>query len=74
MNIEPPPRDSGPEPLFRVVYIIDVNAVDPLGAANKAYEIMVDPNSLAPVLQVLDHSGKLTVIDLSDDTTPAPAA
>ena len=27
-RIEPPPKDSGEEPLFRVVYAIDVNAPD----------------------------------------------
>jgi len=28
-RIEPPPGDNGPEPLFRVVYVIDVNAKQP---------------------------------------------
>jgi len=74
MNIKPPPRESGSEPLFRVVYVIDVNAVDALEAAKFAYQIMSDPTSMAPVLQVLDHSGKLKVMDLSDGAAPPPTA
>jgi hypothetical protein len=29
LTIEPPPRETGPEQLFRVVYVIDVNAMNP---------------------------------------------
>ena len=28
LQIEPPPREKGPEPLYRVVYVIDVNAAN----------------------------------------------
>jgi hypothetical protein len=65
MHIESPQREAGKEPLFRVVYVIDVNAADAREAANYAREMMSDPASMAPVLQVLDHAGKMTVIDLS---------
>ena len=37
-RVAPPPRDSGPEPLFRIVYVIDVNASN----ARKAAEYLAD--------------------------------
>ena len=64
--IKPPPEEAGDEPLFRVVYTIDWNAADPLAAAEDVYRIMTDPDSLPPVLDVMDHSGRVTRIDLSD--------
>lgn len=60
--IEPPPKEKG---LYRVVYVIDVNADSPLDAAKKTERIMTDPDSLAPVLEVVDQGGKVTKIDLS---------
>jgi len=60
--IEPPPKEKG---LYRVVYVIDVNADNPLDAARKTERIMTDPDSLAPVLEVVDQGGKVTKIDLS---------
>jgi len=60
--VEPPPREKD---LYRVVYVIDVGADSPLDAAKKTHEIMTDPDSLAPVLEVVDQSGKITKIDLS---------
>ncbi len=60
--IEPPPKEKG---LYRVVYVIDIGAKSPLDAAKKTYEIMTDPDSLAPVLEVINQSGKITKIDLS---------
>jgi hypothetical protein len=68
--IEPPPKDSGKEPLYRVVYVIDVNAVDPLDAARQTHRIMADPGSMAPVLEVMDHRGHVVRIDLSDEEPP----
>jgi len=64
-QIEPPPKDKGSEPLFRVVYVIDVNALNALEAAKLTHQIMADPDSLAPVLEVIDQGGKVTKIDLS---------
>ena len=64
-RINPPPKDVGEEPLFRVVYEIDVNAANPKEAAKKTHEIMTALDSLAPVLEVISDSGKITRIDLS---------
>ena len=60
--IEPPPKEKD---LYRVVYVIDVNANSPLDAAKMTERIMTDPDSLAPVLEVVDQGGKVTKIDLS---------
>jgi hypothetical protein len=60
--IEPPPKEKG---LYRVIYVIDVNADSPLDAAKMTERIMTDPDSLAPVLEVVDQGGKITKIDLS---------
>lgn len=67
LHIGPPQRENGQEPLFRVVYIIDVNAADPLDAARYAHRIMTDPNSMAPALHVIDHAGRVRLIDLSEE-------
>lgn len=69
LKIEPPPKERGNEPLFRVVYMIDVNAVDVREAAEYTHRIMTDPNSLRPVLQVIDSKGVCTEVDLSADST-----
>jgi hypothetical protein len=66
-RIEPPPKDRGSEPLFRIVYVIDVNAPSVLEAAKLTYQIMTDPESLLPVLDVIDGCGKVVNIDLSKD-------
>jgi hypothetical protein len=60
--IEPPPKEKG---LYRVVYVIDVSADSPLDAAKKTHQIMTDPDSLAPVLEVVDQNGKVAKFDLS---------
>jgi len=67
LKIDPPPEEIGDEPLFRVVYMIDVNSGDVREAARYTHRIMTDPSSLPPVLQVIDSSGKSTEIDLSED-------
>jgi len=64
--IQPPPEDRGLQRLYRVVYIIDVNAKNPTEAAEYTHQIMSDPESMPPVLQVIDHTGKCTTIDLSE--------
>ena len=65
-NIQPPPKENGDEPLFRVIYVIDVNAADALEAARLTHQIMTDSNSLPPVLEVMDHKGQVKKIDLSE--------
>ena len=60
--IDPPPKEKD---LYRVVYVIDISADSSLDAAKKTHEIMTDPDSLAPVLEVVDQSGKVTKLDLS---------
>ncbi len=65
--IEPPPKETGPEQLYRVVYVIDINARNPCQAAERAHEIMKDPQSMRPVLEIIDSSGRQTRVDLSDE-------
>ncbi|MFC1605162.1 hypothetical protein ACFL5F_09075 [Planctomycetota bacterium] len=67
LKIDPPPKEKGDEPLYRVVYIIDVNAGDVHEAAEYTHRIMTDPDSLRPVLHVIDSKGSSTEIDLSKD-------
>ncbi len=65
-RIAPPPNDSGDEPLFRVVYAIDVNASDEQKAAESAWQMMRAKDALDPVLMVLDSKGKQVELDLSE--------
>jgi hypothetical protein len=65
LHIDPPPSETGPEPLFRVIYVIDLNAADPKAAAQETHKIFLDPESIPPVLHVLDTQGHETTIDLS---------
>ncbi len=65
LTIEPPPKEIGPEPLYRVVYAIDIGARNPREAAERAHEIMMDPASLPPVLHIMDSGGGEEVIDLA---------
>jgi len=67
LKIDPPPKEQGDEPLFRIVYVIDVNAGDVHEAAEYTRRIMTDSDSLRPVLHVLDSKGECTTVDLSDD-------
>jgi hypothetical protein len=67
LKIDPPPDEKGDEPLFRVVYVIDVNAGDVREAAEYTHRIMTDPESLPPVLQIIDSKGICTQVDLSAD-------
>ncbi|MFA6175045.1 MAG: hypothetical protein WC765_00530 [Phycisphaerae bacterium] len=66
-QIEPPPRDKGSEPLFRVIYVIDVNASNALEAARLTHQIMTDPDSMLPVLEVIDWKGRVVTVDLSKE-------
>jgi hypothetical protein len=65
-HINPPPKESGKKPLFRVVYTIDVSASDVKQAAENAFQMICSKDSFAPILVVLDGSGNPTTIDLSD--------
>ena len=69
LKIDPPPKEEGDEPLFRVVYIIDVNSGDIREAAEYTHRIMSDPESMRPVLHVIDSKGNSTEVDLSKDIT-----
>jgi len=65
-RIEPPPKDSGAEPLFRVVYAIDVNASDEQKAAETTWQMIRAKDAFDPILMVLDSEGKQTQFDLTD--------
>ena len=65
-RIIPPPKDAGVEPLFRVVYAIDVNAADEKHAAETAWQMMCAEDAFDPILMVLNAAGKQTQLDLSD--------
>jgi hypothetical protein len=67
-HIQPPSEEKGDKPLLRVIYVIDVNAIDPLEAAKLIHRIMTDPDSMPPVLEVMDHKGNVEKIDLSTKT------
>jgi hypothetical protein len=64
--IKPPPQDKGKEPLFRVLYSIDIAAPNKIKAAEKVWNIMQDKSSCPPVLVVIDSKGRHTELDLSD--------
>jgi len=66
-TLEPPPKETGPEPLYRVVYMIDTNAENARQAAEQAYQIMKDPKSMPPVLDIIDVDGRWTRVDLSQE-------
>jgi hypothetical protein len=65
LTIEPPPKEAGPESLYRAVYVIDIGAKSPRQAAKRAHTLMQDPDSMPPVLDILDSTGRRTRVDLS---------
>ena len=65
-KISPPPRDKGEEPLFRVIYAIDVGAADERKAAETAWQMMRAKDAFDPVMIILDSEGKQTKLDLSE--------
>ena len=71
LTVSLPPKEGYP-PLYRVVYVIDVGAVNAQQAAKETHAIMSDPDSWPPVLETMDHRGHLIRIDLcqSDKTHP----
>ena len=62
IHIKPPPKEQG---LFRVVYVIDVGAENFLDAAKSVYQMMSDPDSMLPVVEVIDNEGNRIKFDLS---------
>ncbi len=64
LQINRPPQEKD---LWRVVYVIDVDATDANAAAKEAHETMIDPDSMAPVLHVIGSVGVQLTIDLSKD-------
>jgi hypothetical protein len=63
LDIQPPPK--GKQPLFRVIYQIDVGAGNMVEAAKMAYQMMTDSDSMPPVVEVIDNRGNKIRIDLS---------
>ncbi len=51
--------------LYRVIYEIDVGANSALHAAKQVHDIMSDPESIPPVLDIIDDKGNKIRIDLS---------
>lgn len=65
-RISPPPEERGGQPLYRVVYVIDVGAADERKAAEAAWQMMRAEDAFAPVLVVIDSEGKQIKFDLSE--------
>ncbi len=53
---------------YRVVYEIDVEAQSEVDAAIQAYESMIDPQSMAPCLEVIPWQGESPPTDNSHGT------
>jgi hypothetical protein len=60
-----PPEQPCSGLAWRVVYSIDVDAPDARAAAKETHDIMTDPDSLPPVLEVMDCAGRVVSFDLS---------
>jgi len=65
-RITPPPKERGKNPLYRVIYSIDVGAADERKAAEAAWQMMRAEDAFAPVLVVIDSEGRQTKFDLSE--------
>jgi len=65
-KIGPPPGERNGQPLYRVVYAIDVGADNERKAAEAAWQMMRAEDAFAPVLVVIDSEGKQTKFDLSE--------
>jgi len=65
-RISTPPKDKGKEPLFRVIYAIDVGAADERKAAETAWQMMRAEDAFEPIMIILDSDGKQTKLDLSE--------
>ena len=58
------PMVSVPAGHYRVQWEIDIEAATPKEAAEQAFEIMKDPESIATVFDVFDSTGKKTTVDM----------
>jgi len=67
LKIDPPPKENSQVPLYRVVYTIDVGAKNAHQAAEQTHIIMTDPDSMRPVLNVIDSNGVHAKVDLSEN-------
>lgn len=65
-RVDPPPKTPDSEPLWRTIYIIDVHGVDIEQAAKTAFQIVKDPASWSPILDIMDSNGVVNRIDLSE--------
>lgn len=75
LRVDHPGEEMGPEPLYTVVYTIDVYAANVHEAAEYVHRIMTDPYSMRPVLIMIDSKGGCTTVDLfGDDVTSDDAA
>lgn len=68
LQILPPTKEEGSQQLYRVVYVIDVGGQDSHEAARQAYRMMSAPDSMRPVLHVLDTNGHDTILDLANES------
>ena len=74
LRVDHPGEEMGLEPLYTVVYTIDVYAANVHEAAEYVHRIMTDPYSMRPVLIMIDSKGGCTTVDLFDDVTLDEAA
>ena len=74
LHISPPSEEAGQNPFFRIVYAIDVEGSCAREAAKNAYQLMTDPASMRPILEVLDYSGNVTRVDLHTSNGAARAS
>lgn len=65
-RIPPPPKDKGKDPLFRVIYAIDVGAANERKAAEIAWQMMRAEDAFDPIMVILESDGKQTKLDLCE--------
>lgn len=57
---------------YRVTWEIDIVADSPRAAAEEAFAIQRDQNSIAVVFDVADEQGEITRVDLEEDEDDDP--
>jgi len=55
---------------YRVIWEINLEAKDPIAAAETALAIQRDPESLATAFRTIDKTGKIVFVDLKRDALP----
>jgi hypothetical protein len=60
-----PPREKSKRKLYRVVYIIDINADSDKQAADQVHRIITDPDTIKPIFQVLRPDRRISTVDIS---------